>query len=92
MIEHMRTTTPTIDKQINTYLGHLNSKEKQVVLGVVKTFAENRHEDELLEDQSFVAEMDRRFKEMESGKVKLFSLEEAEAHARTSYKARKRGK
>ena len=85
-------TVSAIDKQINTYLGHLNPKEKQVVLGVVKTFAENRHEDELLEDQSFVAEMDRRFKEMETGKVKLYSLEEAEAHARSAYKGRKRAK
>ena len=80
--------TATIDKQINTYLGQLNPKEKEVVLGVVKTFVENRHDDPF-EDKGFVKEMDRRFKEMESGRVKLFTLEEAETLARQSYKARK---
>jgi hypothetical protein len=84
--------TAIIDKQINTYLGQLNPKEKEVVLGVVKTFVENRHDDDLWEDKTFIAEMDRRFKEMESGKVKLYSLDEAEAHARQSFKARKRKK
>jgi len=84
--------TATIDKQINTYLGRLNSKEKEVVLGVVKTFVENRHEDDLLEDKTYVAEMDRRFKEMESGRVKLYTLDEAESLARHAYKARKRKK
>jgi hypothetical protein len=54
----------TIDKQINTYLGQLNPKEKEVVLGVVKTFVENRHEDDLLEDKNLVKEMDRRFKDL----------------------------
>jgi len=84
--------TAVIDKQINTYLGQLNPKEKEVVLGVVKTFVENRHDDDLWADKSFVSEMDRRFKDMETGKVKLYSLDEAEAHARLSYKARKRKK
>lgn len=84
--------TAVIDKQINTYLGRLNPQEKEVVLGVVKTFVENRQEDDLWEDKSFVAEMDRRFKEMESGKVKLYTLDEAEAHARQSFKAGKRKK
>ena len=84
--------TATIDKQINTYLGQLNSKEKEVVLGVVKTFVENRQDDDLLEDKNYLAEMDRRFKEMESGKVRLYTLDEAEAAARQSYKAGKRKK
>jgi hypothetical protein len=84
--------TVTIDKQINTYLGQLNPKEKQVVLGVVRTFVENRHDDDLLEDKNFVKEMDRRFNEMESGTVTLYTLDEAEALARQSYKARKRKK
>ena len=84
--------TATIDKQINTYLGQLNPKEKEVVLGVVKTFVEIRHDDDLLDDKDYVAEMDRRFKEMENGKVKLYTLGETESLARQSYKARKRKK
>jgi hypothetical protein len=84
--------TATIDKQINTYLGQLKPKEKEVVLGVVKTFVENRHDEDLLEDKAYIAEMDRRFKEMESGKVKLYTLDEVESLARRSYKARKQKK
>lgn len=85
-------TTATIDKQLNTYLGQLNPKEKEVVLGVVKTFVENRREDDILEDKNFVKEMDRRFKEMESGGVKLYTLDKAETPARQAYKDRKRKK
>jgi hypothetical protein len=85
-------TSATIDKQINTYLGQLNPKEKEVVLGVVKTFVENRHEDDLLDDKNFLKEMDRRFKEMESGRVNTYTLDETETLARQSYKARKRKK
>jgi hypothetical protein len=81
----------TIDKQINTYLGQLNPKEKEAVLGVVKTFVENR-QDDLLEDKNLVKEMDRRFNEMEKGSVKLYKLDEVEGLARQSYKARKRKK
>ena len=84
--------TATIDKQINTYLGQLSPKDKEAVLGVVKTFMENRHDDDIFEDKNYVAEMDRRFKEMESGKVKLYTLDEVEALARQSYKAGKRKK
>lgn len=84
--------TATIDKQINTYLGHLKPKEKEIVLGVVKTIVENRHDDDLLEDKAYIAEMDRRFKEMESGKMKLYTLDEAEELVRQSCKARKRKK
>jgi hypothetical protein len=29
----------SLDKQINNYLGHLNTHQKEVVLSVVKTFA-----------------------------------------------------
>jgi hypothetical protein len=53
---------------------------------------ENRHDDDLLEDKNFVKEMDRRFNEMESDSVKLYTLDEAETLARQSYKARKRKK
>jgi hypothetical protein len=76
--------TANIDNQINTYLGQLNPNEKEVILGVVKTFVENQHDD-LLNDKNFVKEMDRRFNEMESGSVKLYTLDEAETLARQSY-------
>ena len=32
-------TTTALDMAINSYLGHLNTQQKEVVLSVVKTFA-----------------------------------------------------
>jgi len=82
----------SIDRRINNYLAQMNMKEKEAVLGVAKAIVDGRNEEELFADKNFIAEMDRRFKEMESGKVKLYTLDEAEAHARASYKAGKRKK
>jgi len=82
----------SIDRRINNYLAQMNMKEKEAVLGVAKAIVDGRNEEELFADKNFIAEMDRRFKEMESGKVKLHTLDEAEAHARASYKAGKRKK
>jgi len=91
MKNHMGAATK-LDKQINDYLGQLNPKQKKAVLTVVRTFAEKQQESDLWGDKDFVAEMDRRFAEMESGKVKLYTLEEAEAKARQSYRNKKRKK
>ena len=41
-------------------------------------------------DASFIAEMDRRAKEYESGNARLFTTEEMENNARKSYKQRKK--
>ena len=79
-----------LDKEITHYLGQLSIKQKEVVLSVVKTFA--GEEDALWDSKMYVAEMDRRFAEMESGKVKGYTLEEMEAGARQAYKNRKRKK
>ena len=81
----------SIDKQITHYLPQLGSRQKQTVLTVVKTFAEEA-ETGKWKDKAFLAEMDRRFSEIESGKVKSFSLEEVEAEARQPYKKRNRKK
>ena len=79
-----------LDREITHYLGHLNEQQKKVVLSVVKSFA--GEEDSWWEDKAFVAEMDRRFEEMKNDSVKTFTLEEAEAKARQSYKTGKRKK
>ena len=81
-------TVKSIDKQINHFLPRLSSRQKETVLTVVKTFAEEA-ETERWKDKTFIAEMDRRFSEMESGKVKTYTLEEVEAEARQSYKKKK---
>lgn len=76
-------------REITHYLGQLNTKQQKAVLGVVKTFAQ---EDTWWNEKEYIAEMDRRFAEMESGEVKGVALDELEAGARQSYKNRKRKK
>jgi hypothetical protein len=80
--------TNTVDKEITRYLGYLDNQQKEVVLSVVKSFA--GQEESWWEDENVVAEMNKRFAEMESGKVKLYTLDEAESIARESYKSEKR--
>lgn len=84
--------TATIDKQITTYLGQLNSKEKEAVLGVVKTFIENKQDEHSGEDKAYIAELDRRASEYESGRAKVITLDQLEATARKAYKGKKRSK
>ncbi len=81
-----------IDKKINDYLIKLNSKEKKAVLGVVKTFADKHVNDEVWDDKTYLAEMNKRFKDYESGKVKTYSLDEVENRARAAYKAKRNKK
>ncbi len=84
----MGAAKPLVD-EITQYLGHLNPKQQKAVLSVVKSFVK---EDEWWNDKKYMAEMDRRFTEIESGKVKDFILDEAENKVRHSYKNMKRKK
>lgn len=84
-------TLKTLDKEISSYLPRLSLRQKRTLLTVVKTFAEE-DEEEIWNDESFIAEMDKRFSEMESGKVKTFSLEEVEEEARLYNKGLKKKK
>ena len=79
-----------IDKQINNYLGQLNEKQKKAVLTVVKTFADEKVAYDYWEDESFVAKLDKRTAEYESGKAKVYTLTELEAGARKAYKAKQK--
>jgi hypothetical protein len=82
-------TSKTLDKEIRDYLPRLSSRQKQTILTVVKTFAEE-DEEEILNDELFLAELDKRFSEMEHGKIKTFSLEEVEEEARLFSKKKKK--
>lgn len=75
--------------EITYYLNQLNTEQQKAVLGVVKTFAK---EETLWTDKKYIAEMDKRFTEMEAGKVKSLTLDELEAGAKQSYKSRNRKK
>lgn len=69
----------------------LNEKQKKAVLTVVKTFAEEQESD-LWNDSAFIAELDRRTAEFESGKVKVLTLDELEARVRKNYKSKRKPK
>jgi phage tail tube protein FII len=69
--------------QITQYLGQLNSQQQKTVLSVVKSFVQ---EEDWWNNKTYMAEMDRRFSEMESGTVKGLTLDEAEKKVRQSYK------
>jgi phosphatidylinositol kinase/protein kinase (PI-3 family) len=80
-----------LDKQINDYLIQLNDKQKRAVLTVVKTFVE-KQENELWEDSAFIAELDRRTTEYETGKAKVLTLDELETRVRKAYKSKGKSK
>ncbi len=84
-------TVKSIDREITHYLPRLSNRQKETVLTVVKTFAEEEKEG-LWKDKNFIAEMDRRFEEMKNGNVKTFSLEEVETEAAQSYRRSKKKK
>jgi predicted transcriptional regulator len=57
-----------IDQQISQYLPHLNTKQKQAVLNVVRTFAAEQQDwwDEIGEQQQAI---DKSLAEMKDGKL-----------------------
>ena len=84
----MGTSISALDRKIRGYLPQLNTQQKKAVWGIMQSYLEAKQENEPLKDKAYADEMTRRFKEMESGKVKLYTLDEAEAHARESLYAR----
>lgn len=85
----MRAVKP-LDKEITHYLDYLSTEQKKVVLSVVKNFT--HEEDAWEEDKHFIAEMEKRFKDLESGKEKGITLEEMKTGVRRAYKNRKKKK
>jgi hypothetical protein len=75
-----------LDKKINTVLTKLTSRQKQALLTVAETFVEKQTDSY---DAGFLKEIDKRFAEYESGKVKGISLETLETRARKSYQNKK---
>ena len=88
-IVYMGAAKPLVN-EITYYLNKLNTEQQKMVLGVVKSFA--TEERTWWTDKEYIAEMDRRFAEVESGKVKTLTLDELEASARKIYRERKRKK
>ncbi len=80
------TTIKDIRKEVKKNIDFADDKTVKMIYAMLEV---EQHEDEW-SDPAFIAEMDRRTKEYESGKIKTFSLEEMEANARKAYKARKK--
>ena len=78
-----------LDKKINSYLTKLSIPQKKALLTVAETFVEEQENENRWGDKAFVAEMDKRFEEYESGKIKAVSLESLEQKAKQSYSRRK---
>jgi hypothetical protein len=80
-----------IDKQMTDYLVQLSPKQKKAVLTVVRTFVEEPEQEySPWKDAGFLAEMDKRIEELESGKVKGSSWGEVKQRARQSVKMKKK--
>ncbi len=72
----MGTSISTLDKKIINNLPQLNIRQKKAIWSLIKCYLEPQREND-------------RWEEMESGKVKLYTLDETEVHARESYKSKK---
>ena len=81
-------STASIDKKIANYVEQLNTKQKKVLLSVAKAFAEE--DNDIWEDENFIKELDRRTKDLESGKVKGYSWDEVKKITRRSLSEMKR--
>lgn len=79
-----------LDTQLHDAIGKLNTKQKKTLLSLAKVMAEEDAQSyDPWKDKSFVAEMDRRYKEYKSGKAKLVTLDEAERNARALIETRR---
>ncbi|MEP6952103.1 MAG: hypothetical protein ABI863_22625 [Ginsengibacter sp.] len=54
-----------LDKEITHYLGHLSVQQKEVVLSMVKTIA--GEEEPWWDAKKYMAEMNKRFADLETG-------------------------
>lgn len=89
LVKYLKMAATTTEKQINNYLGQLSDRQKKAVLTVVKTFAENQtNEKDIWDDKDFIAEIERRTEELESGKVKGYGWEEVKQRARKAVKVK----
>jgi hypothetical protein len=80
------TAIKEIKKEIKKNIDHADDKTVKMIYAMLEV----EQKEDAWTDASFIAEMDRRTKEYESGSAKLFTLEEMESNARRSYKEREK--
>ena len=76
----------SIDKKIVTLLNTLNIQQKKAVLTVVKTFAQEKPSE--WQEEDYMKEMNSRFSDYETGKVKGFTIQETISEAKKAYKTK----
>ena len=79
-------TANSIDKKIVTLLTGLNIQQKKAVLTVVKTFAQEKADE--WQEEEYMKEMNSRFTDYETGKVKGHTIQETINAAKKAYKSR----
>ncbi len=82
-------TVKKIDKEIAGYWPQLSTVQKEAVLGVIRTFAVAKEEYDRWNDKNFIAEMEKRTAELESGDMKGYSWAEVKKRAARSLKTQK---
>jgi len=75
-----------IRKEVKKFIDFADDKTVKMIYAMLEV----EHKEDAWTDAAFVAEMDRRTKEYETGTAKLFTLEEMESNARMAYKERKK--
>lgn len=75
-----------IRKEVKKYIDHADDKTVKMIYAMLEV----EQREDAWTDKAFIAEMDRRTKEYESGKAKLFTLEEMENNARKAFKQSKK--
>ena len=79
--------TSTVDKQISSYLKRLSMEQKKRILALLKSYVGENDE-----KHSFETELERRISDYETGKAKVYTMEEAELLLRKRLKLKKEQK
>ena len=78
-----------LDKEIESYMAKLTTKQKKAVLEVVKSLVEEEEVQYANRTTITEEEIERRFEELESGKVKGLTFEELMENVRKKHKEHK---
>ena len=78
-----------LDKEIESYMAKLTTKQKKAILEVVKSLVEEEEVQYANRTTITEEEIERRFDELESGKVKGLTFEELMENVRKKHKQHK---
>ena len=78
-----------LDKEIESFMAKLTTKQKKAVLEVVKSLVEEEEVQYANRTTITEEEIERRFEELESGKVKGLTFEELMENVRKKHKEHK---